>query len=375
MGVRARALEKPVLAGESERLVVERLAQQPRVEHLEDVDLRQMPVERRGVGDGVHPVEGVGEVDEATLVPDRGDGVAEGHPARDLLLEEEADDLALILRLDLLAGNHDEVATLCHRDGLERAAEGVVVGDGDAPEPDPLGMVEQVFDLDRAVVRPARVHVQVDGDPVSVGERVVLLPPIAAPSSLRREIGVDLVELGGDDVEALGLRARSSLDREALAQRGVVDEHRDRAWVRDGGSRRGSFEGEALLTSRRRHEDRRLAECQRSLLGSPDGPDVRAVAERARDRRAVRERLRMQEVQLPAGEVVQRADQRPRDRSPGHLELERDHAALPARAEEIDVDADRDEAVVALEPLGGSEHRVLGGREERVDPDAKTIAA
>ena len=83
----------------------------------------------------------------------------------------------------------------------------------------------------------------------------------------------------------------------------------------------------------------------------------------------------MQEVQLPAGEVLQRADQRPCDRPARHLELERDHAALPSRPEEIDVDSDRHESVVALEPLGGGEHRLLRGRQERVDPDAEAIAA
>ena len=59
----------------------------------------------------------------------------EAHPARDLALQEEADHLALPVGLHLLAGDHDQVAALGVVDRLERAAEDVVVGDGDRAEP------------------------------------------------------------------------------------------------------------------------------------------------------------------------------------------------------------------------------------------------
>ena len=58
--------------------------------------------------DRMQPVERVREVDEAALVADRRDRLREGHAARDLLPEEEADDLALAVGLDLFAGNDDE---------------------------------------------------------------------------------------------------------------------------------------------------------------------------------------------------------------------------------------------------------------------------
>src|SRR3546814_6643392 len=52
--------------------------------------------------------------------------VGEGHPARNLLLQEQADHLSLALGLHLLAGNHQEAAVASELDRLERAAEDVV---------------------------------------------------------------------------------------------------------------------------------------------------------------------------------------------------------------------------------------------------------
>ena len=69
-------MEEAVLAREAQRLVVEGVAEEPRVVDLEDVDLREMAMERRRVGDRVEAVEGVGEIDEAALLSDRGDRVA-----------------------------------------------------------------------------------------------------------------------------------------------------------------------------------------------------------------------------------------------------------------------------------------------------------
>ena len=124
----------------------------------------------------MHAIEWVGEIDEAALLADRGDRVGEGHAARDLLLQEEADDLALVVRLHLLARNDDQLAAARDLDGLERAAEDVVIGDRDATEPDRLGVVDELLRGDRAVVRPVGVHVEVDRDPVAVGKRVDVGP-------------------------------------------------------------------------------------------------------------------------------------------------------------------------------------------------------
>ena len=120
----------------------------------------------------MHPVERVRDVDDAVLRADRGDRLRERHPARDLLRQEEADHLALVVGLDLLARDHDQLAVARELDRLERAAEDVVVRDGDRAEALRLGVVDERLRLDRAVVRPVRVHVEIDDDPVAVAERV-----------------------------------------------------------------------------------------------------------------------------------------------------------------------------------------------------------
>ena len=114
--------------------------EQPRVVDLEHVDLRQVAVQRHGVGDGVAAVEGVREEDEAALGPDGGDRVVEAEAARDLLAQEEPDHLALALRLHLLARDDGQAAAARELDRLLRSAEHVVVGDRDRSEPDLLGV-------------------------------------------------------------------------------------------------------------------------------------------------------------------------------------------------------------------------------------------
>ena len=201
--VRACALQQPVLAGEPKRLVIEGVAQEPRVVDLEDVDLRQVPVQRRRVGDRVQAVEGMGHVDEPALLSNRGERLREGHAAGDLLLEEQTDHFALTVGLDLLAWNHHELGVSRRLHGLERAAEDVVVGHRDAAEADLLRVLDELVGRDRAVVRPLGVKVQVDGDPVAIGERVVR--PLLSRAALARELRVDDIELVGDAFEALGL--------------------------------------------------------------------------------------------------------------------------------------------------------------------------
>ena len=199
------ALEQAVLAREAQRLVVERVAEEAGVEDLEHVDLGEVAVEGGGIRDRVQAVEGMGEVDEAALLADGRDRVREGHPARDLLLEEEADHLALAVRLHLFARDHDEVSAAGELDPLERAAERVVVGDRDSAQADLLRVVEQLCGRRRAIVRPVRVHVQVDDDPVAAFERVLVC--VGSAMRLAREAGVHGVELPGDVVEALSVWA------------------------------------------------------------------------------------------------------------------------------------------------------------------------
>ena len=171
MGVRSCTLEQSVLPREPERLVVEGVAQEPRVLQPRT---RRSPRGGDGssrVGNGMKAIERMREIDEAALLADRLDRVGERHATRDLFLEEEPDHLALIVGLDLLAGDDDEVSSACELDGLERATEDVVIGDGDAAETDLFSVVEQVHRGNRAVVRPVCVEVQIDRNPVACGER------------------------------------------------------------------------------------------------------------------------------------------------------------------------------------------------------------
>ena len=200
--VGAGAHRQVVLAREAERLVVEALEQEPRVVDLEDVDVGEVPVQRARVGDRVHPVEGVGEVDEPALRADRGDRVGEGQPARDLLLEEEADHLALAVGLHLLAGDHGQLAAAGELGRLERAAEAVVVGDGDRAEPDRLGVVEQVLDR-RSSSRATSTCACAGRRGSRRGRRAGRRR--GGPRAGGGRGRVELVELGGDGGEALRL--------------------------------------------------------------------------------------------------------------------------------------------------------------------------
>ena len=102
MGVRAGARDDPVLGREALGLLVERADRHARVVDLDRVDVLDDRQQVLVVGDRVHAVERVRDVDEAALALDLGDRLRERQPARDLLLDEEADDLALVGGLDLL---------------------------------------------------------------------------------------------------------------------------------------------------------------------------------------------------------------------------------------------------------------------------------
>ena len=182
-------------------------------------------MERRRVGDRVHAVEGVGEEDEPVLLADRRDRVGEGEAPRDLALQEETDHLALAVGLDLLARDHDQVAAPRLVQRLERAAEGVVVGDGDRAESLGLRVVDELGRVDRAVERPGGVHVEVGDDPGAVRERVVraALRPAAA-----RQAGIQGVELRGDGLERLAFCGCAGSVLLAFAKRVVPGQTRCR---------------------------------------------------------------------------------------------------------------------------------------------------
>ena len=77
-----------------------------RVEDLDRVDVLEHVEQVLVVGHRVQAVERVGDVDEAALALDLGDRLLQRQPARDLLLDEQPDDLALVGGLDLLADDH-----------------------------------------------------------------------------------------------------------------------------------------------------------------------------------------------------------------------------------------------------------------------------
>ena len=111
----------------------DKLRRHGRKVHAQIVDVGDESLERRGRRNGVHPVEGVGDVDDPVLFADRDDRLRERHAARDLLLEEEADHLALVVGLHLLARDHDQLPPVSALHDLERSPEDVVVGDCDRP--------------------------------------------------------------------------------------------------------------------------------------------------------------------------------------------------------------------------------------------------
>jgi hypothetical protein len=97
-------------------------------------------------------------IDETVLLLDRRDRVGERHPARNLLVEEEADHLALVVGLDLLTRYHRHVTVPRELERLHGACEHVVVGDRHRAEPFGFGLVEQERRRHLTVVRRVSVH-------------------------------------------------------------------------------------------------------------------------------------------------------------------------------------------------------------------------
>jgi hypothetical protein len=239
-----------------------------------------MAVQRHRLRDRVQAVERVRDVHDAALRADRLDRLAERHSARNLLRQEEPDHLALVGGLHLLARDHDQVPVTCQLDGLEGAAEDVVVGDGDRAEAFLLGVVEELLDRDLAVVRPVRVQVQVGGEPFAVAQR-----SHGAVAAARRQVGVDRVEVAGRGTEALALGALPRARLLALSVRVVLGEAQDlgrrelrllgqarRRHDRAAGCR--GLQRHAVEALKRRDEDRGLVQQRRPRLPVPQRAHV-----------------------------------------------------------------------------------------------------
>ena len=82
----------------------------------------------------------------------------------------------------------------------------------------------------------------------------------------------------------------------------------------------------------------------------------------------------MQQGCLPRGRVLEEAEQCACRGAPGRLELDCEELALRCGPEEPEVDTERDDAVVTLEPVGGRLRGLLGRRKEGVDPSPQAVA-
>ena len=83
----------------------------------------------------------------------------------------------------------------------------------------------------------------------------------------------------------------------------------------------------------------------------------------------------MHERGFPARELRQEPKQSARRRPTGNLELDGDHISLRRRGERVEVEAERNDDVLALEAVACRLRGLLGGREERVDAGSEAIAA
>ena len=107
-------------------------------------------------------------VRQPALGVDRVDRLLQRHAARDLLLDEEPDHLALVRGLDLL--RHDHLDALRALARLQRARDLVVVRDRDRAQAALLRRLEQHVHRRGAVGRVVGVHVQVAVDELAAAE-------------------------------------------------------------------------------------------------------------------------------------------------------------------------------------------------------------
>ena len=266
--------------------------------------------------------------------------------------------------------------------GLEGAADGVVVGNGDRAEADRLRMHDEVCRIDGAVVRPARVHVEVAEDPLAVGERVRRR---ARPMTPFGELLVQRVELAGYVGEALAFGLPERALGLAPAKVGVLGEpcdlgarklgllsHPGRCGDCTTGCR--CLEPDAVQPRERRDEDAGLREERRSRRAVASRPDVHAVAKRSRDRGPSGERFRPQQEQLPVGELFQRAKHAPQQSALVWTPLEDDQVPFGAGSEQRRVDSLADDSVLARETHGRRLGRLLARRDECIHACEQPVA-
>ena len=223
--VGARAGGDPVLGGEAQGLLVELGDRDARVEDLDRVDLVEHGEQVLVVGHRVHAVERVRHVDEPALAPDLGDRLLQRHPARDLLLDEQADHLALLGGLHLLADDHLDAVRL--RPRLVGAGDLVVVGDRDRTEPAAARLRQQHLDRRRAVVGVVGVHVQIDVDQRSRRQRPAQHRRAAAVVPARDQPAVDALEILAGPREAERLAQLGGVPAQAFTQPVVADDARE----------------------------------------------------------------------------------------------------------------------------------------------------
>ena len=247
-------------------------------------------------------------------------------------------------------------------------------------------MVEEVFDLDRAVGRPRRVQVEVGQDPGPVPKRLVRLwNSLLRSPSAAAERRVDLLELFGDVVERLALDSAPRFLGELRAERLVLGEPGQRRGGQlglllharrrgDRRSGRGRLEGDARQAFERRHEDRGLGQDRRPALPVPGGAHARPATELRRNRRPSGQLLRPEVDELPVRQLAEGAldcsGQRTLDRAP----LEHDELPLLAGLEELRVHSFRDDPVLAREALGRGMGSFRRRGDERVDPPEQLLA-
>ena len=238
----------------------------------------------------------MGHVDDAALGADRGDRLRHRHAARDLLLEEEADHLALFGGHHLLGDDHLDVAHL-RRDAarLQRPGYLVVVGDRDRPEAAVAGGLEQDLDRRRAIGRVIGVHVQVDLDQRATGDA----PP--CPGVAARVVAAG-DEPPVDHLEAIGDRRPVALAAGRLDQLvGGGEVALQQPAGRRRGDRAGVEPAEEDLDQGAGHLGG-----EHPLLGSVEGGDIERVGVAQRGRGDARREglVDVDDVQLPRAQQL-----------------------------------------------------------------------
>jgi hypothetical protein len=258
-----------------------------------------------------------------------------------------------------------------------------VVGHGDRAEAVALGVRDQVRRLDRAVVRVARVHVQVGDDPVPVGEGLRLVPPMRAPAAAG--VLVEAIEPLGDVVERSSGRGRPASEGVLRSRRLVVREPEQRRRgelglrgdvrrVDDRAARGRGLVTQSLQAVGRGNDDRRRPEDLRPRLAGDARSHVDAVAQPDRDRRPRREPGRAEDDRLPALQPAQGAQGGADNREPARRGL--DHDAVPLRRgrEELGIDPSRDNGECPGETLPRARRDVVVRRDQGVDAGEQTVA-